>query len=309
MKRGGPRASAVGCVPLRVRIRKGFSDAVYPGKSDYNALQRFKSSVSFQAMTRRIYLIGFLALALTVTASGYAQSAENAGEAGVDGDLIDIPARLPPWTGRFDLGFTWQSGRADKSELSLRGQADRRIDPNEFRALAEFIYGELEGVRNTQRFTSSFRWRRDISERLFSQTLTEYETDRIREIRNRVEQNIGLGYRYIQTERLEGSVVPGFTIQYTDETGIDDRWDYLASLSQDIIWRINPAYRFEQDLNFLIDPAETDDYIVRFNAGLFGTVTESINLSLRYQYLFENQVRAGVSRTDQRVIASVGYAF
>jgi putative salt-induced outer membrane protein YdiY len=230
-------------------------------------------------------------------------------EEAAPGETIEIPVRRPPWTGRFDLGFSWQEGRADKSEVSLRAQADRRIEPDEFRLLSEFLYGELDGVRNTQRFTGSFRWRRDINDRVFTQALTQYETDRIREIRNRVEQNLGVGYRFVQTERLQGSVVPGLTIQYTDEAEVEDRWDYLASLFQDIIWRISPAYRFEQDLNFLIDPAETEDYIVRFNAGIFGTVTDSINLSLRYQYLFENQVRAGISRTDQRVIASVGYAF
>jgi putative salt-induced outer membrane protein YdiY len=261
-----------------------------------------KKLVSLTALTVFIF-------SCAIPAYGQAQEADANANADQADEVIDLPVRRPPWTGRFDLGYTWQSGRADKSELSLRGQADRRIEPNEYRALTEFLYGELEGVRNTQRFMSSFRWRRDVSERLFTQTLTLYENDRIREIRHRVEQNLGFGYRYLQSERLEGSIVPGFTIQYTDEAGIDDRWDYLASLSQDIIWRINPAYRFEQDLNFLIDPAATDDYIVRFNAGIIGTVTQSINLSLRYQYLFENQVRAGVSRTDQRIIASVGYAF
>lgn len=224
-------------------------------------------------------------------------------------EAVDIPARPPPWTGRFDLGYTWQSGRADKSELSLRAQADREVAPNQYRALAEFLYGELEGVRNTQRFMSSFRWRHDVSERVFTQTLTLYESDRVRDIRNRVEQNVGVGYRYVDSDRLKGTVVPGFTVQYTDEEGVDDRWSYLASLSQDLIWTINEAYRFEEDLHFLIDPADTEDYIVRFNAGIVGTLTRSINLSVRYQLLYENDVRPDVEKTDQRVIASVGYSF
>lgn len=238
----------------------------------------------------------------------FAQEEESpAGKDLVEG--MEIPVAPPPWSGRIDFGYTWQSGRADKSELSIRGQADKKIAPNEYRALAEFLYGELEGVRNTQRFTSSFRWRRDVSERVFTQSLTLYETDRIRDIRNRVEQNLGVGYRYVKNERFEGSVVPGLTVQYTDEEGVNDHWSYLASFSQDLIWRINPAYRVEEDFNILLDPAETEDYIVRFNAGIVGTLTESINLSIRYQYLYENQVRPGIEKTDQRVIAAVGYSF
>src|SRR5690625_404681 len=214
-----------------------------------------------------------------------------------------------PWTGRLDLGYSWQSGRVDKNELSIRGQADRTVGPNEFRALAEFLYGEVESETNTQRFTGSFRWRRDFSERIFSQVLTQYETDKIREINHRVEQNLGLGYRYVDSERLKGSIVPGLTIQYTDESGVNDHWDYLASLSQDLTWQFSEAYRFEEEVNFLIDPSDGSDYIVRFNAGIVGTLTDSINLSIRYQLLYENEVAPNVERADQRVIASVGYTF
>lgn len=223
--------------------------------------------------------------------------------------VADVAERSPPWTGRFDVGYTWQSGRTDKSELSLRAQGDRRVGIHEYRALAEFLYGEVDGTRNAQRFTSTFRWRADLSERVFTQALTLYESDRVREIRNRVEQNLGIGYRFLKTDTMEASIVPGFTLQYTDEAGVDDRWDYLASAFQDFRWRFSDAYRFEQDVTLLIDPSETDDFIMRFNAGIIGTLTESINLSIRYQYLYENQTRPGLEKADQRIIASVGYAF
>jgi putative salt-induced outer membrane protein YdiY len=230
-------------------------------------------------------------------------------EAAAPDVTVEVAQRPDPWTGRFDVGYTWQSGRTDKSELSLRAQGDRRVGIHEYRALAEFLYGEVDGTRNAQRFTSTFRWRADLSERLFTQALTLYESDRVREIRNRVEQNVGLGYRFVKTDTMEASIVPGFTLQYTDETGVDDRWDYLASAFQDFRWRFSEAYRFEQDVAFLIDPSETDDFIVRFNAGVIGTLTESINLSIRYQYLYENETRPGLEKTDQRIIASIGYAF
>lgn len=259
-------------------------------------------------MNRIVRHLFFFVFTLSCATLALAQDKESPAEEGlVEG--VEIPVAPPPWTGRVDFGYTWQSGRAEKSELSIRGQADRKVAPNEYRALAEFLYGELEGVRNTQHFKSSFRWRRDVSERVFTQSLTLYESDRIRDIRNRVEQNVGVGYRYVQNERFEGSVVPGFTIQYTDEESVNDHWSYLASLSQDLIWRINAAYRFEEDLNLLLDPADTEDYIVRFNAGIVGTLTKSINLSIRYQYLYENQVRPGIEKTDQRIIAAAGYSF
>lgn len=264
-------------------------------------------------MKRLVHSATFFVFTFSLFTLSHAQPEEDVGGDPIAeseaAETVEIPARPPPWTGRVDFGYTWQSGRAEKNDLSVRGQADRKIKPNEYRAVAEFLYGELDQVRNTQRFTSSFRWRRDQRKRVFTQTLTRYESDRIREVRNRVEQNVGVGYRFAQNDRFEGTVVPGFTIRYTDERGLTDRWDYLASFSEDFTWRINAAYRFEQELNFLMDPANSDDYTFRFNAGLVGTVTKSINMSIRYHHLYENQVRPGVERTDQRVIASVGYSF
>lgn len=220
-----------------------------------------------------------------------------------------VPLRRAPWTGRFDMGYTWQSGRTEKDELSLRGQGDRRIDDADYRLFGEFVYGEAEGTRNTHRYLASFRWRESLSDRTFFESTTRYEADRVRDVRNRIEQNVGLGYRFLRSERVEASVVPGFTLQYTDEAGADDRWDYLASILQELVWRFSTRYRLEQDFNLLMDPAETDDVTLRFNAGIVGTVRQSINLSVRYHYLFENQTRPGLERTDQRLITSVGYAF
>ena len=216
------------------------------------------------------------------------------------------PLPRPPWTGRFDLGYTWQSGRAEKNELSVRGQADRKVDGSDYQAIGEFLYGQVDGEKNTHRYIGSFRWRESMSKRWFSQSLTRYEADRIREVRNRVEQNLGIGYRFIQSETAEGSIVPGLAIQYTDERGVQDHWDFLGSVFQDFTWRFNPQYRFEQDFNFLIDPAESDNFIVRFNAGIIGTLRNNISLSVRYQFLYENDTRPGISKDDQRLITSVG---
>src|SRR5690606_37307851 len=165
-----------------------------------------------------------------------ARESETVAEIVVEEAIEATPLPRPPWTGRFDLGYTWQSGRAEKNELSGRGQADRKVDGSNYQAIGEFLYGQANGEKNTHRYMGSFRWREAISDRWFSQSLTRYEADRMREVRNRVEQNLGIGYRFLQTENAEGSVVPGLTIQYTDERGLDDRWNYLASVFQDLTW-------------------------------------------------------------------------
>jgi putative salt-induced outer membrane protein YdiY len=217
------------------------------------------------------------------------------------------------WDGRIELGYTYQSGRTDRNELTLRAQADREAGIHKFRAIAEYVYGEQKTdagtVKSSDRYGASFRWRRTLSQYFYTQSLTSYEVDQIRRIKQRAEQNLSLGYQFLDRENIDASVGPGFTAQYNRQIGVETGMNYLATFFQDVNWQITEAYRFEEDSTFLIEPEDTDNYIYRFNAGLVGTMTQSINLSLRYSLIYENQVAPDVERAEHRVVAALGYTF
>ncbi len=217
------------------------------------------------------------------------------------------------WGGRVDLGYTYQSGRTDRNELTLRGQADREAGIHKYRAIAEYIYGEQKTdagrVKSSDRYGASFRWRRVLSEYFYTQSLTSYEVDQVRRIKQRAEQNVSLGYQFLDRENIDASIAPGFTAQYNREIGVEAGMNYLATFFQDVNWQITEAYRFEEDSTFLIEPEDTDNYTYRFNAGLVGTMTQSVNLSLRYSFIYENEVAPEVERAEHRLVASLGYTF
>ncbi len=221
------------------------------------------------------------------------------------------------WSGRLDLGYTYQSGRTNRNELTLRGQADREAGRNKYRAIAEYVYGEQKvdtddgttTIKSSDRYGANFRWRRTLSEYFFTQSLTSYEVDQVRGVKQRAEQNLSLGYQYLYTDTFEASVGPGFTAQYNRELGVEAGMNYMATAFQDFIWNITDAYKFEEDSTFLVNVEDSDDYIYRFNAGLVGTVTESINMSIRYNFLYENQAPPGVDRSEHRLVTSIGYSF
>ncbi len=250
--------------------------------------------------------IAFAASLLLITAAPGAHAQENEDD--------DAPGHFfQDWSGRFDLGYTLQSGRTDRNELTARVQLDREAGIHKYRAIGEYIYGEqkIDGdkIKSSDRYGASFRWRRTLSEYFYTQSLTSYEVDQIRRIKQRAEQNLSLGYQFLDRENIDASVAPGVTAQYNRQLGVETGMNYLATAFQDINWQITEAYRFEEDSTFLIEPDDTDNYTYRFNAGLVGTMTDSINLSVRYNFVYENQVAADVDRAEHRLITSIGYSF
>ena len=217
--------------------------------------------------------------------------------------------------GTIEAGYLLQSGRTDRDEITLRADLQQDLGRNNYRFQSEFLYGTQNDEKNNDRYGLNFRWRRTLSERFFTQTLTTYEKDRIRLVRHRAEQEVGIGYKWINRDDFKLSFGPGLTFQFEefrleeDQEPVDDSWNYLLTVNQDLLWLINSRLRVEQSTKYLLDPDDTEDYIIRFNSALISKLTDQLSLSVRYQLLYENQTAPNVERADQRLMTTLGWAF
>jgi putative salt-induced outer membrane protein YdiY len=237
------------------------------------------------------------------------------------------PARRSnPWKGKLEFGYQNQSGRNSTLNYSARAELDHTDGANSHRLNARYLYGENKNVLNSDRRDLSFRWRHQISERIFGQTLTSYASDQVARIDHNAEQNVGLGYKYIERNRQTGSVGAGMTVQYREAEGVEEGVAYLAEFFQDYTYKINGRLTFLQSVNALYSPdarARTfvagnvtqklddnaENYKVRINSTLQGKLSERISLNLRYEYEYDNAVLNRNGRTDKRVTSSLGYSF
>lgn len=237
------------------------------------------------------------------------------------------PAPKPPrWKGKIEFGFSNQSGRTDALNLSVRTEAELKKDLNHYRANARFLYGKTSDIVSSNRRDGSFRWRHEISERIFTQSLSSYTDDRVAGIDLNLEQNGSVGYQFLRTDRHTGSLGAGLTVQYRDAVGVETAFNYLGEFFQDYTYKINGRLSFSQAINALYSPdsqarsistgtsvsnltQEAENYKVRFNSALQGKMSERISLNLRYEYEYDNAINNPAARTDQRITSSVGYAF
>jgi len=234
-------------------------------------------------------------------------------------------ALTPPWQGKVELGLRHQQGQRDSLNFDFRASAERTLKENSFLASARFLYGEQNDVPNNDRIDGSFRWRRQLSDRVFAQTQTSYSRDEIKAIHQNWEQSVGAGYELFKDETHAVNVGAGLTGQYRESAAFAAGASGLLEVFQDYSLQINGRMTLVQNavVQYLPDgqtqfvsvpnqPARTDgteNYTLRFNTTLQGKVTEHVSLNLRYEYERDNAVFAREARADQRITSSVGYAF
>ncbi|RKX33922.1 MAG: hypothetical protein DRP71_08780 [Verrucomicrobia bacterium] len=257
-----------------------------------------------KSVTREILAADGEGSAAVVTESGSSDSANPDNPA----DQADLVNMKPAWKKNIEFGFTMQSGRRDKMDISGRFSANRSVKQDQYRLRARYLYGETSFEKSTDQFETSFRWRRDMNPRMFTQALTYYETDDIKHINHDLSQGIGVGRKIYNLDTFSFSLGGGATARYRDENGDPPRMNYMVDAFQDIDYKINSIFKVVQDANILIEPQDPDNYTLRLNAALIGKITETVTMSMRYEYEFDSSLTLS-NQFNQRIITSLGYLF
>lgn len=230
------------------------------------------------------------------------------------------------WRGTIEFGFQQEAGRREGISTALRADAEREHGPNQLKVNVRSLYSELDDQLISERSDASFRWRRDLSKRVFAQAVTSFLSDNVKAIDQNYEQNAGFGYAIIKRERHVINVGGGVTGQFRDALKLNEGFAVLGEVFEDYTFRINSRLTFVQDFLAQYSPVSRGDYIlregelvaanneirnyrIRVNSALQGKVTDSISMNLRFEYDLDNTVIDQSAKADQRLISSIGYAF
>lgn len=234
--------------------------------------------------------------------------------------------KTPPWRGKIEFGFLQQTGRNDTVQASLRADAEKLSGPDSYRFEGRILYATQYQQTSSDRYDGLFRYRHELSQRVFSQAQTSYTKDRVKLIEHNAEESLGMGYKFIQRPRHEASIGGGMTAQYRSAQGIESGVTYLGEVFQDYSYKLTGRMTLLQDANLTYSPetrsrltstpqgfVQTDDsatnYRLRFNAALQGKMSERISLNLRFEYEFDNAILNPKAKVDQRITSSIGYGF
>ena len=222
--------------------------------------------------------------------------------------LKKTAGEIHDWTREVEFGFTNQSGRIEKTDMSVRFQMEKQTKKDDYRFQSSYIYGESNNEESSNTGDASFRWRHSLSPTLFGQSLSSYNTDQIKGIDHDIKQGFGIGRNFILSEKFQFTLGSGATARYREEESMPAEWNYLIDAFQDLSLDITSRFKITQDMLVFLSPENPDEYSVELNAALVGKITETIKVTMRYEYEYDRSLLPE-NRANQRVLTSLGYIF
>lgn len=219
------------------------------------------------------------------------------------------------WNTRIDFSVSEQAGERDRSDVDIRVQTVRKFESSELRLKWDYDFGTQtrngETSKSTDRYTLESRYRHDLNKQqnFFVESNTRYHSDQIKEIDMELEQSVGLGFRFLKTKKMDGSITPLITAERLDRNDIEGDWQPEASIRQDFNWRISKIFSAKQDFRYQVDLNETDLYEIEANFRLSAKVTKSVDVNLRYEYDQNQDVREGIDPVSTKTVVGLGVRF
>lgn len=236
-----------------------------------------------------------------------------------------VQTRRPRWTGKVEFGYANQESTVRTVNVTLHAEIERTVGADNFLLKDSYGYSISAGQPNTEMDDASLRWRHSVSGRMFLQSLTSYDSDKIRLVRNREEENVGVGYKVIGSSRQTVDVGAGVSGLYLDAVGVQPGFGYLGNVFQDYSWKINEHLSLTEDTSVQFSPETPGHYVYALAANtplypskqdrvfnlhtvLQDKITNRLSLNLRLEYGYESAIPNPSARGDERITSTLGFA-
>lgn len=229
--------------------------------------------------------------------------------------FLDRYSPIAHWDSQLQFGLVMQSGAVDQRDYSVRFVTQNRsLARREVRFEASWDYSLRRNdagdrFRWRDRRRALLRYRYDLGDRFFFQSITRYNSEFTQGIRHAIDESVGIGYTFLDTRRFKGAVTPTIGAQYRDIRNRPTEWSGILSLFQDLEYRISSRTKLTQNLSITYYPAENNEISTRFITGLENQLSDRLRLNLRYEYSYDQTVANRALRRQQLLSFALGTTF
>jgi hypothetical protein len=143
-------------------------------------------------------------------------------------DIIGMVRPKPPLLsldGRLNAGIVASGGNTKADSLRLAGEVVGRMAANRFTGGATVNRAREHDIQTAHNWSTSFRYDRFITRRLFINANTILSADRLRDLEFRTAVGTGLGYQVLEMRRLQITVDGGVGyVKEVSAVGPDERY-------------------------------------------------------------------------------------
>lgn len=220
------------------------------------------------------------------------------------------------WSGEGQIGAFQSSGNTDSVGATVAIELEREgIDwMHKLRAAAD--YQRTNGVTSREQFLASYEPRYQIGKGLFAFGLAQYERDRFQGFSGRYSLSGGIGYKLLDTARMDLAVKAGPAYRRTEFVNGGSTTNIAALLGLDFDWQIADRIKLTQDTNAVAEGGgealvfiSSDNTSINAITGIEAGISSNLSARLSYAIEYDSNPPAGAVSTDTLTRFTLVYGF
>lgn len=217
----------------------------------------------------------------------------------------------PPsaWNGHLALGGTVQTGNVDRASVSFAFDAKRLWEHDRFQFRLLHNYAEQNGSITSRNTFGALKFDHFFMQDFYSALSLEMLKDEFKDLNLRSIVGLGLGYRFLNTDRITLELEAGVTFFSEDlELGQDDQF-ISGRGAMTLTVKILENLLFKNYLLYYPSFDDPKEYRLRNEAGLISQMGKGWSVKLTHIFDQNSNPSPGVEDKDQQFIFAIQYAF
>jgi putative salt-induced outer membrane protein YdiY len=215
------------------------------------------------------------------------------------------------WSGDASVGFALARGNTETTNLSVTlsatGPLSETIDSKN---KAYFLLNKQKEFTNAESMglESHIQWKH--TERFFSYYGIQGLRDKFKNYSYRLLPGLGLGYKFIEQEKVLLSGNAGLSQVLTKyyNSGETDSYTGIA-LGNEFVWKISPTAEIFQSLSLTTNISDLSHTFLQLEISLASAITKGLSLKLTLMDKFDNKPVGDIKKNDLSFIAGLSAKF
>ena len=211
----------------------------------------------------------------------------------------------PPWSGSAEFSYLSTSGNTQTSSLGGGLELFYKPPPWTFSLNANYLRSSADGVLTAEQFKGALKGMRDLTAHLDVYARGGYLRNTFAGLDSLVAVDSGVGYKLLTGPAQFLRAEIGFGYSWENQTTGVDRNYANARAGLGYKWVFSKTAQFTNDFGFLLDLADTNNWIINDTAAVTASLTSIFALKASWSILYRKEPTPGFAKTDTATAVSL----
>ncbi len=232
--------------------------------------------------------------------------------------LAQVDTINPPpvkWTGSFSSGGLITRGNSNTEALNLSLDAVRRGVDDRITVGAGYLYGRQQDTSTGNKSTTTDSWFVEakydyfFTKKFYAYADARFARDRIADLNIRFTPGVGVGYQWVESEKINFNTEGGLSWFYEDFSN-DGTNDHVAlRLAYHFDYKFNDAVKVFNNFEIYPSLENLSQFFLTTEAGVRASFTKTMFGEFKFQFNHDSEPAPDARENDLRYILGVGWTF